>query len=184
MWQALGLTATSMTDDADADMPTWQSRPWLKDTIRTPAAADPPPSSHRRRPLIYVYDAPPEYNTRMLQYRVLKTACVHRMFGGQNESYFGHTAYGTETGFLEMLLQSPHRTFDGEEADFFYVPAFVACWPFPVYDWADAPWWYAPGGANPSMHAYGQAMRRLCLLTINIYAAQGGLGSEISGSKG
>ena len=27
-----------------------------------------------------------------------------------------------ETGLHEMLAQSPHRTLDPEEADFFYVP--------------------------------------------------------------
>lgn len=38
-----------------------------------PAAADPPlVGQQRKRPFIYVYDMPPAYNTRMLQYRVGK----------------------------------------------------------------------------------------------------------------
>jgi len=35
--------------------------------VRTPAAADPPAAKTRLRPLIYVYDMPPAYNTRMMQ---------------------------------------------------------------------------------------------------------------------
>ena len=44
-----------------------EERPWLKPNVRTPAAADPPASSTRLRPLIYIYDMPPAYNTRMMQ---------------------------------------------------------------------------------------------------------------------
>ena len=37
------------------------------------AAPEPPtPPTLRKRPLIYVYDLPPEYTTRMLQYKVQK----------------------------------------------------------------------------------------------------------------
>lgn len=32
----------------------------------------------RRRPLIYVYDVPPEYNTRMLQYKIDTRICSWR----------------------------------------------------------------------------------------------------------
>jgi hypothetical protein len=47
---------------------------------------------------------------------------------------------------LQMLLQSPHRTLDPEEADFFYVPAYTSCFMWPVHGWADYPWWYSDGG--------------------------------------
>ena len=40
--------------------------------------------------------------------------------------------YSLEAGFLEMLLQSEHRTLDPEEADFFYVPVFTSCFIYPV----------------------------------------------------
>lgn len=36
--------------------------------------------------------------------------------------------------------QSPHRTFDAEEADFFYVPVYVNVYTWPVFAWADGPW--------------------------------------------
>jgi hypothetical protein len=43
------------------------SQPWLAENIRLPAAADPPVLKQRLRPLIYIYDLPSDYNTRMLQ---------------------------------------------------------------------------------------------------------------------
>ena len=55
-------------------------------------------------------------------------------------------AYGTESLFHEQLLQSPHRTLDPEEADFFYVPVYTSCFIHPVYAWADMPFWYGPAG--------------------------------------
>ncbi|KAG1678607.1 hypothetical protein FOA52_012614 [Chlamydomonas sp. UWO 241] len=50
-----------------------------------------------------------------------------------------------------MLLLSKHRTFDPEEADYFYVPLYVTCYFWPVMGWADHPWWHAPIGIRP-MH--------------------------------
>jgi hypothetical protein len=34
---------------------------------------------------------------------------------------------------LQMLLQSSHRTLDPEEADFFYVPAYITCFMWPIH---------------------------------------------------
>jgi len=31
-----------------------------------------------------------------------------------------------------MMLQSPHRTLDPEEADFFFVPILTSCWFHPI----------------------------------------------------
>ena len=46
------------------------ARPWLKSVLRpVVAAVDPPVSPTRKRPLIYVYDTWPEFNTDVLQYR-------------------------------------------------------------------------------------------------------------------
>ncbi len=39
-----------------------------------------------------------------------------------------------------------HRTFDPEEADFFYVPVYTSCYINPVHAYHDGPWWYAPKG--------------------------------------
>lgn len=44
-------------------------RPWLRELIAAPAAA---PMATRKRPLLYIYDLPAEFNSRMLQYRLNK----------------------------------------------------------------------------------------------------------------
>ena len=45
----------------------------------------------RRRPLIYVYDLPPEFNSRLLQYKIGNAACSHRLFEGpENRSIFNN----------------------------------------------------------------------------------------------
>ena len=46
------------------------STPWLNaSAVEPPAALEPPPSASRLRPLIYVYDLEPLYQSLMLQYR-------------------------------------------------------------------------------------------------------------------
>ncbi|KAL5981976.1 hypothetical protein ACLOJK_016043 [Asimina triloba] len=52
----------------------------------------------RKRPLIYVYDLPPEFNSHLL-----------------------------EIALYESILASPHRTLNGDEADYFYVPVLDSC---------------------------------------------------------
>ncbi len=47
---------------------------------------------------------------------------------------------------LPACLPFCHRTFDPEEADFFYVPVYTSCYIYPVYAYNDFPWWYAPSG--------------------------------------
>ena len=44
-------------------------RPWVARHLTTPESMA---SSPRRRPLIYIYDLPAEFNTRMHQYRLDK----------------------------------------------------------------------------------------------------------------
>ncbi|KAG1671014.1 hypothetical protein FOA52_014258 [Chlamydomonas sp. UWO 241] len=100
----------------------------------------------RLRPFIYVYDLPPAYNARMLQYRVEKTLCAWRGFWESNNTGKHPGTYGIEAAMHEMMLQSEHRTFDPEEADFFYVPIYSSCFIFPIHCWADGPWWHAPSG--------------------------------------
>ena len=38
-----------------------------------------------------------------------------------------------EPGIHEALLQSKHRTLDPEEADFFYIPVYAACYIHPIH---------------------------------------------------
>ena len=52
-----------------------------------PAAQDPPPAPSRKRPLIYVYDMPPEFTTRILQYRITRNHCVWRATDVANVSW-------------------------------------------------------------------------------------------------
>ena len=69
------------------------------------------PHTHAlRRPLIYVYDLPPEYVTRMLQYKIDRRACVYRFWDERNNLVTqSSNLYGVETYLHEMLLQSEHR---------------------------------------------------------------------------
>ncbi|KIZ06152.1 exostosin-like glycosyltransferase [Monoraphidium neglectum] len=93
-------------------------KPWLGDVVRRPPASLKQAAEvTRRRPFIYVYDTPAPYAARM-----------------------------AESLFHELLLQSPHRTLDPEEADFFYVPAYTSCYMWPVHAWADYPFWHSHGG--------------------------------------
>ncbi|GLI69226.1 hypothetical protein VaNZ11_013715 [Volvox africanus] len=115
-----------------------------KVVIDPPAAQDPPPHPTRRRPLIYIYDTDPIFNSKMMQYRIARTACVYRLFGLGNETYFNNYVYSLESYWIEMLSVSQHRTFDPEEADFFFVPMQLTCYLWPVLGWADHPWFGMP----------------------------------------
>ncbi|KAG2488357.1 hypothetical protein HYH03_013047 [Edaphochlamys debaryana] len=130
-------------------------RPWLRDVLQpVPAAATEPPSGGgagagppgRLRPLIYVYDMPPEFTTRMHQYKLTREFCGYREFLRNNSTKLFGASYSIESYLHEMLLLSPHRTFDPEEADFFYVPVYYTCFMWPVNGWADFPFWGAPSG--------------------------------------
>ncbi len=48
-------------------------RPWVARHLTTPESME---SSPRRRPLIYIYDLPAEFNTRMHQYRIDKVCTL------------------------------------------------------------------------------------------------------------
>ena len=83
--------------------------------MHTPAAAEPAPGSTRLRPLIYVYELPPMYNQVLLQYRLDKKMCTHRLFDPENGTVLNdENLYNTEPGLHEMMLQSEHRTLDPE----------------------------------------------------------------------
>ena len=69
-----------------------------------------------------------------------KEMCTYRAFQEGNVSSLTSWTYAIETGFHELLAQSPHRTLDPEEADFFYAPVYTACYAHPIYGWADYPW--------------------------------------------
>ncbi|PSC68519.1 exostosin-like glycosyltransferase [Micractinium conductrix] len=123
-------------------------RPWLKPFVHTPAARDPEPGHTRKRPLIYVYELPPWYNSVMLQYRVERGDCVHRVFDDHNSSLRNDGWLYLDTLIHEALLQSEHRTLDPEEADYFYMPVYAPCLIFPVLDSNDFPFFHGGPAAH------------------------------------
>ncbi|KAG1665166.1 hypothetical protein FOA52_005547 [Chlamydomonas sp. UWO 241] len=134
------------------------AKPWLKPTMRhapEAVAEQLPPQATRMRPLIYVYDMPPEFTTRFWQYRIIKRACVYRLFDAHTNTTIPETQnlYALEHYLHEMLLQSDHRTFDPEEADFFYVPVYSACYFWPIHGHADYPLYPGPGHQRPMQAA-------------------------------
>ncbi|GAX85342.1 hypothetical protein CEUSTIGMA_g12759.t1 [Chlamydomonas eustigma] len=128
---------------------------WLRNNVKeAPAALEPPPKADRKRPLIYVYDLEPLFSQRMLQYRIPSSWCTHRRYQLNNVTLFTDLwVYAVDTLLHELLLQSEHRTFDPEEADFFYVPQYSACMIYPIHGWADYPWFPVPGAGIRVMHA-------------------------------
>ena len=71
-------------------------------------------SRHRRRrhPLIYVYNLPPDYNARLLQYKINPTACSWRGYEGNGTdlpTILEGNGYAVETYLHEALLGSEHR---------------------------------------------------------------------------
>ena len=108
------------------------------------AAAEKKPG--RVRPLIYIYNTPSQYQSRMYQYRKGKGACSWRLFYGAegNRTDGNHlgTPYAAELALLESLMMSKHRTLNPEEADFFYVPVAGTCFLEGVVAEGDWPWFY------------------------------------------
>ncbi|GAX81627.1 hypothetical protein CEUSTIGMA_g9055.t1 [Chlamydomonas eustigma] len=136
----------------------------------------------RKRPYIYVYDVPPQYHSHMLQYKNHASECSWRVFrttAGQSagsvrynaSEYTARNTYSIETYLHEAMLNTEHsnfissslfpaafmiliiiRTFDPEEADFFYVPVYITCFIWPVLGYADYPYYYAPVTKPRPMH--------------------------------
>ncbi|XP_068643172.1 uncharacterized protein [Aristolochia californica] len=81
----------------------------------------------KKRPLIYVYDLPPEFNSHLLEGRHFKFECVNRIYTDQNTTLWTEQLYGAQMALYESILASPHRTLNGDEADYFFVPVLDAC---------------------------------------------------------
>ncbi|KAG0618214.1 hypothetical protein M758_4G047000 [Ceratodon purpureus] len=114
-------------------LPSLEERPtWLlqaaadmssDETVRSPA----PVTTMKKRPLVYVYDLPAELSTQLLQGRHFKFHCVNRLYSAENDTMWTESLYGAGIALYESLLASEHRTTNGDEADFFYVPLLHAC---------------------------------------------------------
>lgn len=81
----------------------------------------------KKRPLIYVYDLPPEFNSLLLEGRHYKFECINRIYDDKNATLWTEQLYGAQMAIYESMLASPHRTLNGEEADFFFVPVLDSC---------------------------------------------------------
>ncbi|CAI5535508.1 unnamed protein product, partial [Closterium sp. Naga37s-1] len=82
----------------------------------------------KRRPLVYMYDLPPQFNSDLLQGRRGKKECVPRLYDRLNRTAFlPDHIHGMEIALHEALLASKHRTTNAEEADFFFVPVYASC---------------------------------------------------------
>ncbi|GMY14183.1 putative glucuronoxylan glucuronosyltransferase f8h [Fagus crenata] len=81
----------------------------------------------KRRPLIYVYDLPPGFNSLLLEGRHFKFECVNRIYDDKNATLWTDQLYGAQMALYESMLASPYRTLNGEEADFFFVPVLDSC---------------------------------------------------------
>ncbi|XP_065011559.1 uncharacterized protein LOC135585634 isoform X2 [Musa acuminata AAA Group] len=81
----------------------------------------------KKRPLIYVYDLPPEFNAHLLEGRHFKFDCFNRIYTDKNRTMWTDQLYGSQMALYESILASPYRTMNGEEADYFYVPVLDSC---------------------------------------------------------
>ncbi|CAN4099793.1 unnamed protein product [Withania somnifera] len=83
--------------------------------------------AEKKRPLIYVYDLPPDFNSLLLEGRHFKLECVNRIYDPRNATVWTDQLYGAQMALYESMLAGPHRTLNGEEADFFFVPVLDSC---------------------------------------------------------
>ncbi|KAL3819825.1 hypothetical protein ACJIZ3_005730 [Penstemon smallii] len=81
----------------------------------------------KKRPLIYIYDLPPDFNILLLEGRHFKFQCVNRIYDERNATIWTEQLYGAQMAIYESLLASPHRTLNGDEADYFFVPVLDSC---------------------------------------------------------
>ncbi len=94
----------------EIEPPMFEARPWLRPVIKPQPPAAVGQRLMRRRPFIFVYDLPPDYNSRLLQYRIDPSACTWRQFDGQrNLSIFSGGGYAAEAYLHEAMLLSSHR---------------------------------------------------------------------------
>ena len=111
-----------------------------------------------RRPAIYVYELPVRFNGWLIETRLHPQDCTYRRYIGEtNETKWENYAFGLEMALHEMLLASPHRTWNPEEADFFFVPVYGGCYisrffrPTPLHNiimYGERTWKAAPVRGN------------------------------------
>jgi Exostosin family len=60
--------------------------------------------------------------------------------------------YAVEGAVHEAFLQSAHRTYDPDAADFFYIPHYAGCLAWPITGWAPFPAFNAFGAATDTAY--------------------------------
>ncbi|KAK3278854.1 hypothetical protein CYMTET_13237 [Cymbomonas tetramitiformis] len=93
---------------------------------RTPTAAA--AEKDTSPPRIYVYDMPHEWTTGIIRHTRADTSyCIHRNYDRNGRAHGSGNAYQTQVWLHERLLRSEHRTFDGAQADFYFIPFWHLC---------------------------------------------------------
>ena len=78
----------------------------------------------RKRPLVFVYDLPPTFNSELLTRRK-RGQPVPYEFKEEGKVSMTKWYYAIEFMLHEWLLSSEHRTADPKEADYFYIPIYA-----------------------------------------------------------
>ncbi len=72
---------------------------------------------------------PVRFNHWLLETRMHAQDCVYRRYvDGDNGTKWENYAFGMEMALHEVLLASPHRTLNPEDADFFFAPVYGGCY--------------------------------------------------------
>ncbi|XP_062181729.1 uncharacterized protein LOC133886028 isoform X2 [Phragmites australis] len=100
------------------DWPSWLQPPMnlldLKNSSNTPINVK--VVVQKKRPLIYVYDLPAEFNSHLLEGRHSKFQCVNRIYDDKNRTIWTKQLYGAQMALYESIL-----------AYYFYVPVLDSC---------------------------------------------------------
>ncbi len=93
---------------------------------------------------------------------VIRASCIHARSHTAGSPSWLHPCHTEEADLFHVLVRVcascatcpmplltvpiclSHRTFDPEEADFFYVPIYTSCYSHPIHGYLDGPWWYGP----------------------------------------
>ena len=78
----------------------------------------------RKRPLVYIYELPPLFNSFLLSQRTHGSGTPYE-FSTNKITAHDKWYYASEFMLHEWMLSSEHRTVDPEEADYFFVPAYA-----------------------------------------------------------
>ncbi|XP_006651086.2 uncharacterized protein LOC102700608 isoform X1 [Oryza brachyantha] len=110
-------------------LPSWLQLPMSLPDLKNVGSSsiDAKVVAKKKRPLIYVYDLPAEFDSHLLEGRHFKFQCVNRIYDDKNRTIWTKQLYGAQIALYESILASPHRTLNADEADYFYVPVLDSC---------------------------------------------------------